>query len=135
LANPGTLLGETFEGFLVGVGEGGGRGRKNFEDSSELSVLVVTVKDRHDEDGADTEAAGDGRIDAWVEFGIDGKLGLTGLKTGAGKTVAGVEGNAEIGGEVSGGGAADHFIAASESQSGGAGESRFGGADYEFVED
>jgi hypothetical protein len=134
VANAGALLGETFEQLLVGVGEGGGRVRKNFEDSRELSVGVVTVEDGHDEDGADAEAAGDGGVNAGVELGIDGKLGLTGLKTGSGETVAGVEGDAESGGEVSGGGTANHFIAASEGQGGGAGASGFGGADYEFVE-
>jgi hypothetical protein len=36
------------------------------------------------------------------------------LKTGAGETVAGVERDAEIRGEVSGGGAANHFVTASE---------------------
>jgi hypothetical protein len=135
VANAGALLGETFEQFLVGVGEGGGRGREDFEDSGELSVLVVTVEDGNDEDGADAESAGDGGVDAGIELGIDGKLGLTGLKTGAGETVAGVEGDAEIWGEVSGGGAADHIIAAGEGQGGGAGAGGFGGADYEFVED
>jgi len=116
------------------VGEGGGRGRKDFEDSGELGV-VVHVEDGNDEDGANAEVAGDGGVDARVELGIDGKLGLTGLKTGAGETVAGVEGDTEIWGEVSGGGAADHFIAAKEGEGGGAGVGGFGGADYEFVED
>jgi hypothetical protein len=134
VANAGALLGETFEQHLVGVGEGGGRARKNFEDSGELSVGVVTVEDGNDKDGADAEAAGDGGVNAGVELGIDGKLGLTGLKTGDGETVAGVEGDAESGGEVSGGGAANHFIAASEGQGGSAGASGFGGADYDFVE-
>jgi len=133
VANAGALLGEAFEQFLVEVREGGGRGRKNFKDSSELRV-VVGVEDGNDEDGADAEV-GDGGVDTWVELGIDGKLGLTGLKTGAGKTVVGVEGNAEIWGEVSGGGAADHFISAGKSQGGGAGAGGGGGADYKFVED
>jgi hypothetical protein len=57
------------------------------------------------------------------------------LKAGAGETVAGVERDAEIRGEVSGGGAANHFIAAGERQGSGAGVGGFGGADYEFVED
>jgi hypothetical protein len=133
VANAAALLGETFEQLLVGVGEGGGRVRKNFEDSGELSIDVATVEDGHDEDGADAET-GDGGVHAGVELGIDGKLGLTGLKTGVGETVAGVEGDAESGGEVSGGGAANHFIAASEGQGGGAGASGFGGADYDFAE-
>jgi len=134
VANAGALLGETFEKFLVGVGKGGGRGRKDFEDSGE-KVLVATVEDGNDEDGADPEAAGEGGVDAGVELGIDGKLGLTGFETGAGETVAGVEGDAEIRGEGSGGDAADHFVAADDSQDGGVGVGGFGGADYEFVED
>jgi len=133
VANAGALLGETFEQFLIEVREGGGRGRKNFEDSSELRV-VVGVEDGNDEDGPDAEV-GDGGVDAWVELGVDGKLGLSALKTCAGKTVVGVEGHAKIWGEVSGGGAADHFISAGEGQSGGAGAGGSGGADYEFVED
>jgi hypothetical protein len=130
VANAGALLGETFEQFLVGLGKGAGRGREDFEDSGELRVLVVTVEDGNDEDGADPEAAAEGGVDAGVELGIDGKLGLTGFETGAGETVAGVEGDAEIRGERSGGDAADHFVAAGESQDGGVGVGGFGGADY-----
>jgi len=133
LANAGALLGETLEQFLVGTGEGGGRGGKDFQDSGELRV--VHVEDRNDEDGADAEASGDGGVDAGIELGIDGKLRLTSLKTGAGETVAGVERDAEIRGEVSGGSAANHLIAAGEGQGGGTGVGGFGGADYEFVED
>jgi len=48
---------------------------------------------------------------------------------------SGVERDAEIWGKASGGGAANHFIAAGEGEGGGAGTSGFGGADYEFVED
>jgi len=36
---------------------------------------------------------------------------------------------------VSGGGAADHFIAAGEGEGGGAGAGGFGSAGYEFIED
>ena len=36
------------------------------------------------------------------------------MKTGAGETIAGVKRDAEIRGKVSGGGAANHFIAAGE---------------------
>jgi len=134
MANAGALPGEIFQQCLVGVGEGGGSGRKNFEDSSELSADVVRVENGNDEDGADAQAMGDGGIDARIELGIDRKLGSTGLKTGAGETVVCVERDAEIWSEVSGGGAADHVIAASEGHSGGAGAGGFGGADYEFVE-
>jgi hypothetical protein len=134
LANAGALLRETFEQLLAGVGESGGRSRKDFQDSGEMRV-VVNVEDGNDEDGADAEAPGDGGVDAWVELGVDGKLGLTGLKTGAGETVAGVERDAKIRGEVSGGGAADHFISADEGEGGGAGVGGFGGADYKFIED
>jgi hypothetical protein len=116
------------------VGKGAGRGREDFEDSGE-SVLVVTVEDGNDEDGADPEMAGEGGVDARVELGIDRKLGLMGFETGAGETVAGVEGDAEIWGEGSAGGTTDHFIAAGESQGGGVGVDGFGGADYERVED
>jgi hypothetical protein len=133
LANASTLLGETFQQFLIGVGEGSGRARKDFEDTSELRV--VNVEDGNDEDGADAETAGDIGIDARIELRINGKLRLAGLKAGAGETVAGVERDSEIWGEVSGGGAADHFIAACEGEGGGAGTGGFGGADYEFVED
>jgi hypothetical protein len=134
VTNAGALFGETFEQFLIGVGEGGRRVRKDFEDSGKLSVGVVSVEDGNDEDGADAAAVGDGGVDAGVELGIDGKLGLTGLKTGAGESVANVEGDAEIWGEVSGSGAANHFIAADEGHGGGAGVGGFGGANYEFVE-
>lgn len=142
-ANAGALFGKTFQQFLVGVREGGGRGRKGFEKSADLSVLAVTVvvvkilagtiKDGNDEDGTDAEVTGDGGVDSRVKLGIDGELGLTGLKTSAGEAVAGAEGDAEIGGEGSGGGAADQLIAAGEG--GAAGASSFGGADYEFVKD
>jgi len=117
------------------VGEGGRRSRKNFENSGETSVLVVTFEDGNDEDGADAPVAGDGGVNAGIELGVDGKLRLTSLKAGAGETVAGVESDAEIGGEVPGGGAADHFVAANEGEGGGAGAGGLGGADYEFVED
>jgi hypothetical protein len=133
LANASAFLSETFQQFLIGVGEGSGRARKDFEDTGELRVSEV--EDGNDEDGADAEMAGDGGIDARIELGINGKLRLTGLKTGAGETVAGVERYAEIWGEVSGGGAADHLIAAGEGEGGGTGVSGFGGAHYEFVED
>ena len=132
-ANPDALFGETFEQFLVKVAEGGGRLRKDFEHSGELSLSVITVEDGNDEDGADAEAAGDGGVDAGVELGIHGKLRLTGLNTGAGKTVANVKRNTEIWGEVSGSGAADHFIAARKGQSSGAGVGGFRGANYQFV--
>src|ERR1700687_6162145 len=97
-------------------------------------VLVGTIEDGDDEDGADAEVAGDRGVDSRVELGIDGELGLTGLETGAGEAFAGVEGDAEIGGEGSGGSAADQLIAAGEGEGGAAGASGFGGADYEFVE-
>jgi len=133
VANAGALFGETLEQFLVGVGEGGGRVRKDFEDSGELSVGAVSVEDRNDEDGADAEVSGDGGVDAGVELGIDGKLRLMGLNTGAGETVANVKGDAEVWSEVSGGGAADHFIATRQGQGGSAGAGGFRGADYQFV--
>ncbi len=97
-------------------------------------LVVVNVEDGNDEDGANAEAPGDGGVDAWVELGVDGKLRLTGLKTGAGETVAGVERNAKIRGDVSGGGSADHFISADEGEGGSAGVGGFGGAHYEFIE-
>jgi hypothetical protein len=58
--------------------------------------------------------AGDGRVDSWVELGIDRELGTMGLETCAGEAVAGAEGNAEIGREGSSGGAADQLIVAGE---------------------
>jgi hypothetical protein len=131
LANASAFLSETFQQFLIGVGEGSGRAGKHFENTSELRV--VYVEDGNDEDGADAEA-GDGGIDARIELGINGKLRLAGLKTGAGETVAGVERDSEIWGQVSGGGAANHFIAAGEGEGSGTGVSGFGGAHYEFVE-
>ena len=134
VANASALLGETFEQFSVGMGKGAGRGREDFEDSGE-SVLVVTLEDGNDEDGADPEVAGEGGVDARVELGIDRKLGLMGFETGAGETVAGVKGDAEIRGEGSIGGTADHLVAAGESQGGGVGVDGFGGTDYERVED
>jgi hypothetical protein len=98
-----------------------------------VRMLVVMIKDGNDEDGADAEVAGDGGINSRIELGIDGELGLMGLKTSAGEAVAGAEGNAEIGGEGPGGGAADQLIAAGEGEGGAAGARGFGGADYEFV--
>ena len=56
------------------------------------------------------------------------------MKTGSGETVASVEGDAEIGGQISGGCAADHFLAADEGKGSSAGACGMGGADYEFVE-
>jgi hypothetical protein len=132
VANTGALLGKTFQQFLIGVGEGGGRGGENFENSGERRV-VVNVEDGNRQDGADAEAAGDVGIDAGVGLGIERELGLATLETIAGQTVAGLERDAQIGGEVSGGGAADHFIAADECDGGGAGAGRFGGANHEFV--
>jgi hypothetical protein len=58
-----------------------------------------------------------------------------GLKTSAGEAVAGAERDAEIGGEGTGGGAANQLIVPGEGEGGAAGASGFGGADYEFVED
>jgi hypothetical protein len=133
LANASALLGETFQQFLVGVREGSGRAGKDFEDSGKARVFHV--QDGNDEDGADAKTAGDNGIDAGIELGIDGKLGLTGLETGARESVVGIKRDAEIRGEVSGGGAADHLIAAGEGYGGGAGAGGFGGADYDFVKD
>jgi hypothetical protein len=78
---------------------------------------------------------GDGGVDSRVEFGIDGELRMTGLKTCARETIAGAEGNAEIGGEGSGGGAAHPLIAAGKGEGGAAGASGLGGPHYEFVKD
>jgi hypothetical protein len=133
-AYAGALLGETFQQFLIGVGEGGGRGRKDFEESADLSVLAV-IKDGNDEDGTDAEVTGDGGVDSRVEFGIDGELRMMGLKTCARETIAGAKGNAEIGGEGSGGGAAHPLIAAGKGEGGAAGASGLGGPHYEFVKD
>jgi hypothetical protein len=132
------FLGETFKQFLVGVRESRGRGGEDLDNSGELSArhvfTIVAVEDGNDEDGADTQVAGNSGIDAWVEFGIDGKLGLTGLQTGAGKTVASVDGDAEVGGDVSGSGAADHLVSADKGERGSGGMSGFGGAGYELVQ-
>jgi hypothetical protein len=66
VANAGALLGETFQKFLIGVGEGGGCGGKNFEDSGELGV--VYIENRNNEDRAYAEASGDDGIDAADAF-------------------------------------------------------------------
>jgi len=64
--------------------------------------------------------------------------GLTGLKTGAGETVRGcLRGMPRSRGEISSGGAANHYFIAAGEGLGAAALARvgFGGADYKFVED
>ena len=146
-ANPRTLLGKTFEQFLIRGGEGDGGGGKHFEESDDgghlvvfilivvtLVVVFISCENRNDEDGTDAENAGNGGVDAGIELGIDGKLRLAGLEGGSGESVASIERDAEIGSEVSGGGTADHFVSADESESSGRGMSSLGGANDKLVE-
>ena len=107
-----TLLGETFQHFLVVVREGGRRRRKHFEDSLELRLAVTASKTgtiKIERIPSRRETTG---INARIELGIDGKLRLASLQTGAREAVASIQRNPEIRGKLPGRSATNHFIAA-----------------------
>jgi hypothetical protein len=92
------------------------------------------VEHGNDEDGADAEAPGKCGVDTRIGFGVAAKLRSMRADAGSGEAIASIEREAEIGSMESGGGAADHFIAAHKSQGGGAGVRGIRGADDEFIE-
>jgi hypothetical protein len=94
---------------------------------------IVRIEDGNDEDGANPEAARHSGVDAGIELGVDGKLRLMALKAGSEQTIASIDEDAELWGEVTSGGAADHFAVAEESESRGGGVDGFGGADYQLT--
>ena len=127
----GTVASRGFEQSLILFGERCRLRRKDFQHADE----VVVVEDGNDEHGTNAEAARDGGVDARVGFSVGAKLGLAGVETRAGEAILGVEGNAEIGGVESGGGAANHLVAAHKRQSGGASAGGSDGAHDQFIQD
>jgi hypothetical protein len=104
----GAVASRGFEHSPFAFGEGGGLGGKDLQHADQVAL----IEDGNDQNGANAEAARDGGVDQRIGFSVGAKLGLARAETGAGKAIAGVERDAEVGSVKSGGGAADHFVAA-----------------------
>ena len=139
LTNASTLFGEPFQQFLFSMSERARRGRKDFEDPGKSSTVVdpavvaVPFEDGNDEDGTNAKPVRSVRVNARIELGIDGNLGLMSFETSAGQTVASVERDTEIWRQLSGRRAADYFVPANKRKRCGVCVSGFGGTDYEVV--
>ena len=122
-------VGEGLESLLVAFAEGVGARRENFEDPHELAP----IPEGNDEDGADTEQAAGGGIDARIGFGVVATLQGSDAQALGGETGV-VETNAQIGSGAAGGGAAYHFAVAGESDGGAGGSGGQAGLLNDLIE-
>ncbi len=114
--------GKQLHGGHVALVEGAGRGGQHFEHAE--SAAIVTQ--RRDQDGADSQAAATGEIDARVAFGVVAEHDFAGAHGFGGDAGIGLQTDAEVGSGAAGAGAAHDLIAGTQSDggAGGAGEMR-----------
>jgi hypothetical protein len=104
---------EKLHGGHIALVEGSGGGRKDFENPKSTAV----VAQGGDQDGADSQAAAAGEIDAGIALGIVTEHDLAGTDGFGGDAGIGLEAHTKIGSGTASAGAANNFVAGAQSDS------------------
>ena len=97
---------------------------KHFENAQSTAVMAQ----RRNQNGADTQAAATGQIDARIALGVMAQHDFAGADGFGGDAGVGLQTNAEVGSGTSGAGAADNFVAGAQGDGGSGGTGQMLGA-------
>jgi hypothetical protein len=115
---------EQLHGGYIPLVEGSGGGRQDFENPKRTAV----VAQGGDQDGADSQAAAAGEVDARIALGIVTEHDLAGTDGFGGDAGIGLKAHTEIGSGTASAGAANNFVAGAQSDGGASGSGQMLGA-------